>query len=337
MNNTAILNILPLSMPWKTQDPFIFCAYHHDLYPGANESMGPKSSLEGRNIGQDFAGKDGWNMYHGTKIPGFPAHPHSGFETVTIVKKGMVDHSDSLGASGRFGNSDVQWLTSGKGVQHAEMFPLLNKDSNPLELFQIWLNLPKKSKKVKPHYKMLWGKDIPEIISKDNTGNSTTVNLIAGSFEDQKALPPTPDSWAADPNNQVQIWTVKMDINASLRIPSADASVKRSLYYYRGDSISIGDSEIKGNKVVELDPNKEVRIINGSKRSYFLFLQGLPINEPLVQYGPFVANTREEIQETMNKYRRTQFGGWPWSSSDPVHGKAKGRFSKLPEGPKSDE
>ncbi len=330
--NSPILKIESLSLPWKTQDPFIFCSYHLDMYPGGNDELGPDSTLEGRNIGQDFSGNDGWNMYHGRKVPGFPAHPHSGFETVSVVTKGVVDHTDSLGAASRFGNGDVQWLTTGKGVQHAEMFPLLNKGSNPFEIFQIWLNLPKKSKNVDPHYKMLWSEDIPNVIVKDKYERVTNINLIAGSFNRQQALPPTPDSWAADPDNQVQIWTIKMDSSAAFTIPSNENYVTRSLYFYQGDSFNIGEAKIKENHLLELDPEKEIEIINGSKEGYFLFLQGRPINEPLLQNGPFVANTKEDLQETIQEYQRTQFGGWPWHSSDPVHHKSKGRFSKLPDG-----
>ncbi len=331
-NNTLILNIEPLSLPWKTQDPFIFCSYHLDMFPGGNEGLGPNTSLKGRNIGQDFSGKDGWSMYHGTKVPGFPAHPHSGFETVSIVSKGLIDHSDSLGASGRFGEGDVQWLTSGKGVQHAEMVPLLNKDSNPFEIFQLWLNLPKKSKKVVPYYKMLWSEDIPNLIEKDKDGKMTSINLVAGSIKDKVALSPTPDSWAADPNNHVQIWTFKMEPDATFYIPSIVADVTRSLYFYEGKSFKIGETSINKNHLIELDPKKEVEIVNGSQEGFFLFLQGRPINEPIIQYGPFVAITKEDLQETIQAYQRTQFGGWPWASSDPVHDKSIGRFSRLPDG-----
>jgi redox-sensitive bicupin YhaK (pirin superfamily) len=330
--NTPVLKIESLTLPWKTQDPFIFCSYHFDQYPGGNEELGPNASLSGRNIGQDFAGKDGWNMYHGTTVPGFPMHPHSGFETVTVVTKGMVDHSDSLGATGRFGNGDVQWLTAGKGVQHAEMFPLLNKDNNPFEIFQIWLNLPKKSKKADPYYKMLWKEDIPTISVKDQSDKETTINLIAGTFNGVKALSPTPGSWAADPDNHLQIWTFKMEGEATFHIPAISDDVTRTLYYYQGDPISIGEIEISENHLIELDPQKETKINNGSKEGYFLFLQGRPIKDPLVQYGPFVANTRAELQETMQNYRQTEFGGWPWPSHAPVHGKLKGRFSRLPGG-----
>ena len=125
---SAIKKIKQLGPQWQTQDPFLFCAYHKDQYPRGNAQLGPNAPLEGRNLGMDFQLKDGWRMYHGTTVPGFPAHPHRGFETVTIVEEGFADHSDSLGAAGRFGNGDVQWMTAGKGVQHSEMFPLLDTE-----------------------------------------------------------------------------------------------------------------------------------------------------------------------------------------------------------------
>src|SRR6478672_12420254 len=164
MSEDAILSVGPVGFPWQTVDPFLFCVYHQDAYPAGNDVMGPAASLAGRDIGQDFEGKDGWRMYHGDTVPGFPSHPHRGFETVTIVRKGLIDHSDSLGATARFGGGDVQWLTAGKGIVHSEMFPLLDaQNANPLELFQIWLNLPAAGKMSEPHFTMLWSQDIPRL------------------------------------------------------------------------------------------------------------------------------------------------------------------------------
>ena len=164
MNDNPIMTVKQLGLPWETSDPFLFCMYHNDTYPKGNEQMGPAASLAGRDIGQDFEGKDGWRMYHGSVVPGFPQHPHRGFETVTIMRHGYVDHSDSLGATARFGPGDVQWLTAGKGIVHSEMFPLLNREKpNPLELFQIWLNLPSSAKFVEPHFGMLWDHQIPRL------------------------------------------------------------------------------------------------------------------------------------------------------------------------------
>ena len=139
MSSDAILGTAPLGFPWATLDPFLFCVHHLDFYPEGNDQMGPPpASLTGRNIGMDFQIKDGWRMYHGDVVPGFPRHPHRGFETVTVVRTGLLDHSDSIGGTARYGGGDVQWLTAGDGIQHAEMFPLVSQaEPNPLELFQI--------------------------------------------------------------------------------------------------------------------------------------------------------------------------------------------------------
>lgn len=333
MNNNPIKTIKPLRLPWETQDPFIFCSYHYDDYPGGNADLGPNASLEGRSLGQDFASKDGWNMYHGLNVPGFPAHPHCGFETVSIVTKGMVDHSDSLGGKGRFGNGDVQWLTAGRGVQHAEMFPLLNKDKNPFEIFQLWMNLPQKSKKVKPYYQMLWSEDIPKIVEKDENGNITEINLIAGHLNGENALSPNPDSWASDPSNNVQIWSIKMNPNAKFTIGSINENVTRTLYYYEGNgTLSIGETKVSSKHLIHLISEEEVKIQNSSEVSALFFLQGKPINEPLVQHGPFVANSQQDIQEAIQDYRLTNFGGWPYKSSAPVHDPKLGRFAKYTNG-----
>src|SRR5688500_12678093 len=184
MSSDPILNVLPLGFPWATFDPFLFCVHHDDAYPAGNERMGPAASLAGRNIGQDFAGKDGWRMYHGDVVPGFPRHPHRGFETVTVTRRGYVDHSDSLGATARYGQGDVQWMTAGSGIVHAEMFPLLDaQGQNPAELFQIWLNLPARSKLVQPHFAMFWNGSIPRVSVLDARGRATRVTLIAGSLD----------------------------------------------------------------------------------------------------------------------------------------------------------
>lgn len=296
--------------------------------------MGPAASLKGRAIGQDFAlNKEGWRMYHGEHVPGFPAHPHRGFETVTIVTKGLVDHSDSLGAAGRFGNGDVQWMTAGKGVQHCEMFPLLHQDKeNPLELFQIWLNLPKAKKLTEPHFAMLWGDTIPTYHSTYANGKSTHVKVIAGNIENINAPSPAPNSWAADASHEVAIWTIKMEADAQWKLPTASADVNRSLYFYSGTSIQIADQNFSTHQAIELHADNEVALQNGNSESFLLLLQGKPIAEPIAQYGPFVMNTQTEIQQAMKEYQQTQFGGWPWPTYEHVHPRVQGRFAKYPNG-----
>ncbi len=329
-----VLSIKPLGFPWETQDPFLFCAYHRDEYPAGNEKMGLSSeALHGRNIGQDFVIKDGWRMYHGSNVPGFPYHPHRGFETITINKEGAVDHSDSLGAAGRFMAGDVQWMTAGKGIQHSEMFPLIHLNKgNALEIFQIWLNLPKASKFVEPHFKMLWKEDMPVVEIEDNNGNRTWVDVIAGSFGDTKALSPTPDSWAADPNNAVGVFTVKMRPDAKWKLPATLGEATRTLFFYKGNSINVDSQDISAGHLAYLQSDSEIEIQNGKEDAFLLILEGRPIKEPVAQYGPFVMNTQQEIQEAFQEYQRTEFGGWPWKEREVVHPRDKGRFAKHADG-----
>ena len=331
--NNSIINIKPLGFPWETEDPFLFCAHHKDEYPKGNENLGPDVPLSERNIGQDFTIKDGWRMYHGNKVPGFPSHPHRGFETLTVVEEGLVDHADSFGGAGRYGMGDVQWLTAGKGVQHSEMFPLLNRDKeNHLELFQIWLNLAKIKKYAEPHYTMFWSEDIPILHEKDESERDTHINLICGSLESYKGLTPPPDSWAYPEENQVLVLTVKMDSEAEWTLPAADSDVNRTLYFHKGSSLLIDGEKIEVNHSVKLNPQHPVKLKAGDKDSHILLLQGKPINEPLAQYGPFVMNTQNEIQQAFEDYEKTQFGGWPWKDYDQTHGIAKNRFALFPDG-----
>lgn len=333
MKSDSIISIQSLGFLYPVGDPFLFCAHHLDNYPEGNEEMGPAVSLSGRYLGQDFTIKDGWRMYHGDTIPGFPVHPHRGFETVTIVLEGFVDHSDSHGQAGRYGEGDVQWMTAGSGLQHSEMFPLLKQnEKNPLELFQVWINLPSKRKFAEPHFKMLWSEDISVYKSRDKNGKLTTANVIAGALGDKVAPAPAPDSWAAEEENKVLILTVKMDVGAEWTLPGTEKDIERSLYFYRGSSIFIENTEVKNYNAVKLKSNEDVVIINGDTDGYLLLLQGKPIKEPVVQYGPFVMNTEDEIRQAFSDYRRTQFGGWHWERPDNVHPQEKGRFAKHRDG-----
>jgi quercetin 2,3-dioxygenase len=331
--NNAIISLKPLGFMWPTVNPFLFCAHHLDNYPAGNGDMGPAESLAGRDMGQDFTPKDGWRMYHGRKVPGFPVHPHRGFETITIVRNGFVDHSDSHGQAGRYGMGDVQWMTAGSGLQHSEMFPLLNTtDKNPTELFQIWLNLPKAKKFAEPHFKMMWAEEIPIQKLIDDKGKLVEINVIAGMFHNLPSLPVAPDSWAADPANEVAVWAVKMQSDAQLNIPAASSGVNRTIYFHLGTSIQINGTTVESNKAITVNSNMELTITNGSSESQLLVLQGKPIEEPVVQYGPFVMNNQAEIQQAMADYRQTEFGGWPWPQHEMVHPRARGRFAKYRDG-----
>jgi quercetin 2,3-dioxygenase len=334
MTPASILHIRPLGAPpWPTVDPFLFCVYHDDAYPRGNGRFGPAASLAGRDIGQDFSRRDGWSMYHGESVPGFPAHPHRGFETVTIVRKGLVDHADSLGAAARYGQGDVQWLTTGRGVVHAEMFPLLQAErDNPLQLFQIWLNLPADSKMAAPHFTMFWADAIPRQSFKDEAGRSTDVVVIAGELDGLTPLAPPPDSWAARTEADIAIWTLRLEPGARFTLPAAHAGTRRMLYVYAGASLALDGHRLDGQAAVEVRADTALALANGDTACEILVLQGRPIGEPVVQYGPFVMNTQAEIMQAFNDYRRTQFGGWPWSDTAPVHGVDATRFARHPDG-----
>ena len=328
----AVVSVTPQGFPWETADPFLFCVHHDDHYPRGNEQMGPAASLAGRDLGQDFAGLDGWRMYHGLTVPGFPQHPHRGFETVTVVRRGLLDHSDSMGATARYGRGDVQWLTAGAGIVHAEMFPLVERErDNPLELFQIWLNLPRADKMVTPHFSMLWGDTIPRKTLHDAAGRAVEITVNAGRLEDAAAPPPPPSSWAARADSQVAIWTIKLAAGARWTLPAAPGA-NRSLYFFRGTGLDVDGHAVPPNHRVILRPELEASLTGGADETEALLLQGRPIGEPVVSYGPFVMNTRDEIAQAFADYRQTQFGGWPWPSDDPVHAREEGRFAKHADG-----
>jgi redox-sensitive bicupin YhaK (pirin superfamily) len=330
VSDSPVQAMVPLGFQWQTSDPFLFCVHHDDAYPAGNEAMGPAASLAGRNIGMDFEGVDGWRMYHGDVIPGFPRHPHRGFETITMVRRGLIDHSDSLGATARFGHGDVQWMTAGKGIVHSEMFPLVRSDApNPTELFQIWLNLPREDKLVEPHFSMLWSDTIPRHTFTDAAGRATEVAVVAGSLHDMTAPPPPPSSWAARESADVAIWTLKLAPEAEWTLPAASAQARRTLYFFAGSAIRVADTDVPPNTGVSLRGDAEVALVNGPDEAELLLLQGVPIAEPVSHYGPFVMNNRAEIAQAINDYQRTQFGGWPWDSDGPVHPRDDDRFARL--------
>lgn len=320
--------------PFKTFDPFLFCVHHRDDYPRSNGRFGPAVPLSGRDLGQDFSSKDGFSMYHGLEVPGFPRHPHRGFETVTVVRKGRLDHSDSLGARARYGDGDVQWLTAGSGIEHAEMFPLLSERAeNPLDLFQIWLNLPARSKFAPPAFSMLWAATIPERELLDKEGRRTRLSVRGGRFLGLAAPGTPPHSWAADPNGDVAIVTLDLDPGASFRLPAALPGVGRALYAISGEKIELGATTITAGQGARLDSHLPITLRGGALRAELLLLQGRPIGEPIKKRGPFVMNTEAELRQAFLDYRETQFGGWPWESAGPVHGADPARFASRPGGP----
>jgi redox-sensitive bicupin YhaK (pirin superfamily) len=325
----ALLSVGPLGAPpWPTRDPFLFCVHHDDLYPAGNGHFGPATSLAGRRMGNDFEGVDGWRMYHGRSVPGFPSHPHRGFETVTVVRRGLLDHSDSMGAAARYGQGDVQWLTAGRGIQHAEMFPLLETEgSNPVELFQIWLNLPRTDKMAEPHFSMLWNERIPRI---DDAGVS--IRVIAGALGELTPPSPPPSSYASKPDAGVAIWTLSLAPGGRWMLPPAPPFVARRLFFFRGRELKVGARTLSSGHYADVRSDVALPLENVARdEAEILLLQGRPIGEPVAQRGPFVMNDAQEIRQAFLDYQRTQFGGWPWPSDEPVHAR-EDRFARHADG-----
>lgn len=315
------------------ESPFIIATHHIDLYPKSNGKLAPSYYLENTRFGNDFNKDSPFRMYYGRVVPGFPAHPHRGFETVTLVLDGYVDHTDSLGSKGRYAKGDVQWMTAGKGIQHCEMFPLLDdQKDNRFELIQIWLNLPKKNKFVEPYYQMLWKENIPLLTKKNEHGKESRVKLIAGSCHDIKALKPNPDSWANDDDNRVKIMLIELEEGATLKLTGGKENLFRMLYQYEGDQFKIdGDIQHK-DSVFKLHSTTDVYLESIKGLNKFLLLEGMPINEPVYAYGPFVMNTEQEVIDAYRDFKENQFGGWPFETSDPVHGINQKRFAKYIDG-----
>ena len=337
----VILRSEPLGFPWQGTDPFLLCTHHLERYPPASDGQGlAADDLRDRPIGNDFSGKDGFNMYYGASVPGFPAHPHRGFETVTIALEGLIDHTDSMGAMARYGDGDVQWLTTGEGILHCEMFPLRNRDAeNPLDFYQIWLNLPARRKMTKPAFKMLWGDDMPVYGVRNAEGALAQVRIIAGAYVPQEQsetalTPPAPtsDSWAAAHENEVAIWEVTLEPDASLTLPAAAlATTRRTLYFHTGDQIALGGHRCAGRQLIEVRAQVPLVVSNsGDLAARIMILQGVPIGEPVVAGGPFVMNSQAGIDQAHRDFKTTQFGGWPWASRGPVHERDQGRFARYP-------
>lgn len=361
--------------PLTTLDPFLFCVYHKDNYPRG----GPNMEVVGRRgNGQDFNQTAPYRFYHGETVPGFPQHPHRGFETITATIDGIIDHADSAGNAGRYGKGDLQcvvaarasaagpaapqqaltppsilwrarasssiirrsrtrpparrWLTAGAGVCHSEMFPLVETEKpNPTRFFQIWLNLPRKSKMAPPAFVMHWANDIPKWRSEDGLAGAT---VWAGSLFGLQALPPTPKSWAREEGSDIGLFLLTLAKGAKLELPpcAGGAATNRALYIIEGPTVTVAGREVRRKEVVTMiqvagDAAVPIEATNGDAE--VLVMQGRPIGEPVVQYGPFVMNTQEEIAEAFSDYRRTRFGGWPWHRDDMVFPREKSRFALV--------
>jgi redox-sensitive bicupin YhaK (pirin superfamily) len=176
---------------------------------------------------------------------------------------------------------------------------------------------------------MFWDHDVP----RHRPAPGVEVTIVAGALEDAQPPAPPPDSWAANADADLAIWLITLDQGASWTLPRAQsATTARTLYFFSGSKLEIADRALSKSAAIEVAADEPVTLAAPDGKVEVLLMQGRPIGEPVAQYGPFVMNTRAELEQAFNDYRRTQFGGWPFRANDPVHPRERGRFARHADG-----
>lgn len=226
-------------------------------------------------------------------IAGFPDHPHRGFETITYMLAGRMRHRDSAGNEGLLGDGGVQWMTAGRGVIHSE---IPEQEDGVMEGFQLWLNLPAKNKMAQPWYQDFASTDIPEYV----TAEGVTVRVIAGA-----------SNGVSGAVNREITEPIYLDVHLpagatfSTAIPETHNAF---IYTYRG-SAKLGSTQINQQRmgILSNSAGADGIAISATEATRLILVAGKPLNEPIVQYGPFVMNTQQEIHQTLDDYRNGHF------------------------------
>jgi redox-sensitive bicupin YhaK (pirin superfamily) len=236
---------------------------------------------------------------------GVGEHPHRGFETVTIVYAGEVAHRDSAGNGGLIGPGDVQWMTAASGILHEEFHsPAFTRRGGKLEMAQLWVNLPAKHKNSAPRYQTILNAQIPDIILADGAGS---IRVVAGEYAGQTG----PAETATDLN----VWDMRLKAGCAASLPIPDGH-NTAIAVLRGTITANGSQKVRDAELLVLDRSgDEIRIEAAAgdtgADAVLLVLSGEPIAEPVVGYGPFVMNSRAEIETAMNDFRLGKFGRMP--------------------------
>lgn len=228
---------------------------------------------------------------------GVGEHPHRGFETVTIVYQGELEHRDSGGNAGHIGPGDVQWMTAASGVLHEEMHSReFSRQGGVMEMVQLWVNLPAKDKMSAPRYQELPKAQIPVVALPENAGQ---VRIIAGEKDGVQG--------PAKTFTPINLWDIRLNVGgrAEFVLPAVYTT---SLVVLHGTVIVNGSEPVGEAQVVSLGLDGELVTIEAQEDSILLLLNGEPIHEPVVQHGPFVMNTQEEIHQAMRDYRSGKMG-----------------------------
>lgn len=230
-----------------------------------------------------------------TRRRGVGAHPHRGFETVTIVYAGGVSHRDSAGGGGTIGAGDVQWMTAGAGLQHEEFHsPEYARRGGPFEMIQLWVNLPARDKQAAPAYQAITDAQIPRVTL---PGDSGMLRLIAGRYGATRG--------AARTFTPMNVWDMRLKgaRTVSIELPAGHTA---ALFVLSG-AIRIGTQTVRPAELAVLESEGSQLVFETAEDSVLLLLGGEPLNEPIVGHGPFVMNTREEIVQAMRDYSSGKF------------------------------
>ncbi|MBR2537378.1 MAG: pirin family protein [Hyphomicrobium sp.] len=228
---------------------------------------------------------------------GVGQHPHKGFETVTIVYDGEVEHRDSTGAGGVIGPGDVQWMTAASGILHEEFHsPAFAKAGGTFEMVQLWVNLPAKDKTAKPGYQNLQNADIPAVTLPDDAGR---LRVIAGQYGDAKG--------PARTFTAINVWDVRLNRDKSVELDVPEGHTQ-SVLVLKGTVLINGAEVAREAQTVILGRDGGGITIEANGDAKLLVLSGEPINEPVVAQGPFVMNTVGEIKQAMLDFQRGKFG-----------------------------
>jgi quercetin 2,3-dioxygenase len=227
---------------------------------------------------------------------GVDVHPHKGFETVTIAYKGSVEHYDSTGNHGVINPGDVQWMTAGAGILHKEFHEKeFSKKGGPFEMIQLWVNLPRKDKLATPKYQAIVASEMNKVILPDDGG---VVGVIAGRFNDVKG--------SASTFTEMNVFDIRLNKNGEMTT-DIPATHNAAILVIEG-SVGVNGQTAQLHNFVLFRNEGEVITIRAKENSVLLLLSGVPINEPIAQYGPFVMNTQQELQDTFREYESGKFG-----------------------------
>ena len=229
----------------------------------------------------------------GDYLAGFPDHPHRGFETVTYMLEGRMQHQDNKGNQGDLGPGSVQWMTAGRGIVHSEM-PL--QESGRMAGFQLWVNLPAKDKMCEPRYQDIPADDVPVVKSE----NGATVKVLAGTYGDVEG---PVKAVATDPTYFDVTLAPEGDFVVSL-----EEEYTTFAYVFEGE-VSFGDeaSLVKNGQLAVFSTGAGLKAAGGAQGGRFILLSGKPLKEPIAQYGPFVMNNMDEIRQAVNDFQAGKF------------------------------